>query len=792
MADKLLWLEMLTVQAFLTISLHFILSHSVVLDTEVRWCVINDNEMEKCTDLKLAIAERIRQNRTYSPDYIGKPYKDLPTLFCVRGMSQFDCMQMVMNGEADLIQLETSLSYTAGQYYTMIPLMVEKYKPGQGDEGLDFYAVAVLNASKADFDINTLQGKKVCSPGVGQAAGWVYPVSFLLENDYMQVAQCNVPVKSAAFYFGDMCAPDGLARYYNTFGTNPVTVCKACVGKDEDFCTINDPYSGYAGAIDCLINSNSDVAFVRHTTIENYLKNTNNTLTLDNFKLLCQDGRKVDVASWETCNWGRIASHVIMTSTIRLPKLRDDYKDLLTLLSLDFGVDGLNKDLFELFTSVKYGKQNLMFSDETVMLKDVADVAGGSRNSYYTWAVIPELQPFKMDLKSRLNVLNKCPVPLATWCVISDYEMMKCEKMIMAFAARNLKPDLNCIKGDGVIDCLKKIRLGDADLITLDAADVYMAGKHFGLVPIAAEDYSGKNETGYYAVAVARKRFVYMLLHNLKQRRSCHTAVMSAAGWVIPVDMLIETGQINVLDSNAYLAVSQYFSKSCVPGILDRYFNPHNMNPVNLCEACSTAGPRRCLRNDDELYYGSSGAFRCLVEVGGDVAFVRHMTVHENTDGLNLADWARNRRSDDYELLCKDGKRSSIDKWNECNLGYVPSNAVMTAGFKSDDKKQIYWTLLSYAQQFFDADGNQDFKMFDSAINHRDLIFQDATVRLVPVTDQTYEEYLGPEFVRMMERMKLIDKVTGQPSSDASIVTPTTHIVLSISLLLLLRLTRVL
>ena len=34
----------------------------------------------------------------------------------------------------------------------------------------------------------------------------------------MTVAQCNVPVKSAASYFGSMCAPDGLARYYNTFG----------------------------------------------------------------------------------------------------------------------------------------------------------------------------------------------------------------------------------------------------------------------------------------------------------------------------------------------------------------------------------------------------------------------------------------------------------------------------------------------------------------------------------------------------------------------------------------------
>jgi len=66
--------------------------------------------------------------------------------------------------------------------------------------------------------------------------------------------------------------------------------------------------------------------------------------------------------------------------------------------------------------------------------------------------------------------------------------------------------------------------------------------------------------------------------------------------------------------------------------------------------------------------------------VGGDIAFVRHTTVRENTDGRNDAEWARNRRSDDYELLCNDGTRKDIDDWENCNLGKLPPNAVVTAG----------------------------------------------------------------------------------------------------------------
>ena len=54
--------------------------------------------------------------------------------------------------------------------------------------------------------------------------------------------------------------------------------------------------------------------------------------------------------------------------------------------------------------------------------------------------------------------------------------------------------------------------------------------------------------------------------------------------------------------------------------------------------------------------------------------------MRENTDGRNDAEWARNRRSDDYELLCNDGTRKDIDDWENCNLGKLPPNAVVTAG----------------------------------------------------------------------------------------------------------------
>ena len=58
---------------------------------------------------------------------------------------------------------------------------------------------------------------------------------------------------------------------------------------------------------------------------------------------------------------------------------------LLELMSYDFGVEGIHKDIFNMFSSTIFGGRNLMFTDETKMLMNVKDVEKGSRDTYFTW-----------------------------------------------------------------------------------------------------------------------------------------------------------------------------------------------------------------------------------------------------------------------------------------------------------------------------------------------------------------------------------------------------------------------
>lgn len=106
-------------------------------------------------------------------------------------------------------------------------------------------------------------------------------------------------------------------------------------------------------------------------------------------------------------------------------------------------------------------------------------------------------------------------------------------------------------------------------------------------------------------------------------------------------------------------AVSEFFSASCVP-----VNNPKHY-PSSLCTLCvgDEQGRNKCVGNSQERYFGYSGAFRysggpggwawgrlrrwdppannhlgllrgrCLVENAGDVAFVKHTTVFDNTNG---------------------------------------------------------------------------------------------------------------------------------------------------------------
>lgn len=73
-----------------------------------------------------------------------------------------------------------------------------------------------------------------------------------------------------------------------------------------------------------------------------------------------------------------------------------------------------------------------------------------------------------------------------------------------------------------------------------------------------------------------------------------------------------------------------------------------------LCALCKGAGDKKCTRDDP--YAGYIGAFRCMVEDKGVVAFVKHTTPQ---DAINK-DRQKYGVLNDYQLICPEGMRKGM------------------------------------------------------------------------------------------------------------------------------------
>ncbi|XP_006753484.1 PREDICTED: melanotransferrin [Myotis davidii] len=311
-----------------------------------------------------------------------------------------------------------------------------------------------------------------------------------------------------------------------------------------------------------------------------------------------------------------------------------------------------------------------------------------------------------------------------------------------AFRA-GIQPALRCVQGASADHCVQLITAGEADAITLDGGAIYEAGKEHGLKPVVGEVYDQEVGTSYYAVAVV-KRSSNLTINTLKGVKSCHTGINRTVGWNVPVGYLVESGSLSVMGCDVLRAVSEYFGGSCVPGAGETSYSK------SLCRLCrgNAAGEGVCDKSPLERYYDYSGAFRCLAEGAGDVAFVKHSTVLENTDGKTLPSWGQELLSRDFQLLCLDGSRADVTGWRHCHLARVPAHAVVV---RADTDGGLIFRLLNEGQRLFSHE-NSSFQMFSSeAYGQKNLLFKDATSELVPIATQTYEAWLGPEYLRAMK-----------------------------------------
>ncbi|CAL8319625.1 unnamed protein product [Arctogadus glacialis] len=637
----------------------------------VRWCVTSPPEKQKCDALVMSA----------------------PVFACVLRTDANDCIKAIKDGVADAVTLDGGEIYTAGQHpYDLQPIISEKYGP----ESSCCYAVAVVKKDTG-FSFQELNGTKSCHTGIGKTAGWNIPIGTLLTTGQLVWSGQEDLEEAVSNFFSKSCVP----------GAGGLVSGKLCTLCPSDCSkSASNPYFGYAGAFKCLKDDAGDVAFIKHSTVPASEK--------ANYTLLCLDGTRAPIDSYQTCNLARVPGHAVVS--------RDDpdlAERIFTALTTVTG--------FNLFSSDGFGAANLMFKDTT---QSIVRLPNGTNSFLYLGAkYMASIRSLKKDMESSESTA-------ITWCAVGHAEKTKCDNW------SNETNNVACQTSQTVDGCFQRIMRQEADAMSVDGGQVYTAGK-CGLIPAMVEQYnqslcssSANAQANYFAVAVV-KRSSGVTWDNLRGRRSCHTGVGKSAGWNIPMGLVHNrTGSCDFSD---------FFPSGCAPG---------SEPSSTFCQQCAGSGAEdgsKCSASAKEKYYGYAGAFRCLVEDAGDVAFIKHTIVTENSDGNGPA-WAKALSSSDYELICPgDVGRAEISDFALCNLAAVPSHAVIT---RPDARDRVVTTLLDQQSKFGTDVSDPSFRLYQS-VGGNNLLFKDSTKCLQEVPSQTTADaFLGPGYVNAVKSLR--------------------------------------
>eukprot|EP01018_Ginkgo_biloba_P030994 Gb_22454 [translate_table: standard] len=272
------------------------------------------------------------------------------------------------------------------------------------------------------------------------------------------------------------------------------------------------------------------------------------------------------------------------------------------------------------------------------------------------------------------------------WCAVRD-EFVNCQYYISLLSPVD-DYSWKCVQRKTAFDCLQAIKNKEADLISLDSGLGYIAFMNYSMKAIMAEEYCNHAHS-YDAVIVVNKKMCIrkqgLSLKDFRGKKSCHAGYLTAAGWNYPVSYISQQHFGKSLSAkNDEEIISSYFSASCAPSELEGR---------GLCSACGNSSS--CL--EDNTYSGYAGAFRCLVEGMGDIAFIKADTVRlYSLEGMNNQSWSTKSVSDFMYLCPQGGCRPINDYPGDCKFGSVPANTIMARNSLPNSKRlAIVQTLLN-------------------------------------------------------------------------------------------------
>ncbi|GLT70117.1 hypothetical protein SLA2020_422150 [Shorea laevis] len=273
---------------------------------------------------------------------------------------------------------------------------------------------------------------------------------------------------------------------------------------------------------------------------------------------------------------------------------------------------------------------------------------------------------------------------MVRWCAVREkYE--DCQ-LLVSVLAQSDGYTWKCVKKETVEECLHSIKEGKADITNLEAGMAYTAFINHSMKAIANEVYCDRAHS-YEAVAVVSRKACMnnneISILDFKGHKSCHGGYSTAAGWNYPINQVKQESYNSSKGMNDREVATRFFSEVCAPSEFDG---------AGVCGGCSNENGS-C--HSSSLYLGDSGAFRCLVEELGDVAFVRGDTaLLYSMEGPHNQSWSA-KSVRDFMYLCPQGGCREINGYpGSCSFGAVPADVIMASNSIPNKKRLLVLKTL--------------------------------------------------------------------------------------------------
>ena len=557
----------------------------ILMMTYLSGCIGNDSEDDSLGTLVIAYEikdnlDNLDSNPQLFAEYLSEKLNYDVSLFSVD--SEGAMVEALRFGNADIALMDAGAAWVGWQQYGLEVLAADLNLDGRTYYNANAWVKSDSDVASAHLDDNPytdpfslLSGKTSCHTGWLKSVGMLLPMGYLIGLGYANI-------------IGD---PNDVETIRNTI--------HGFFDSNSSIPETGTPYYGYSGALKCLSEGKGDVAFLEENTVEILCNNDISSLNQE----WC-----LDIEEYVALPaFGKSPSHPVMYNPNYLDsEITSKVTNVLVEMSSDSEASNILENILNTpgfiatNTSVHLGSYSSLISN-------IPGISAYYEDKFsLNTSVSPDIDKIKIAFDSGK---------------ISD-NADKNPELLADFLSQKLNIDVEIFVVNSQNELLNSLADGHADIAIVNSELAWVGWKQYNLAVMAAvemEDSRTYSDTLAWVnsnSSIAASHLDNDPLTNpfdlLEGKTSCHSDSSDIESMMLP---------ISYLSKNNYIELNQSNNIDFLSEVIYSFFNSDSSIP-----------------NQNDTYFGDSGALRCLSEDRGDIVFLEENTVNMYCDNILISE----------------------------------------------------------------------------------------------------------------------------------------------------------